>query len=276
MLNSSGWKQQFLSKRRCVVWWKHIDVSFETSICFHQTTQRHFVGDITHNDCCYLQQYDYSYDYHDPEDPAHGVKPTEQEKPSTPSASDSSTETTLTPSTAVLLDSAKTTLTAGESASTTAAVGTESNNKTTTYTESPGVKKESSEGGDKQQTSVPPIAMLLPHQGSARRRCSPGFFRDSRGRCRRQRKPGYLALQTLPLDLPWVQKLSLVVEIRTAILNWAIVQPHDDGWVRIIYRHIPKYSEKNLKLPWSHFAEHISEIDDFGIDPGSPRREVSD
>jgi hypothetical protein len=186
-------------------------LSSETSISFHQTTRRHVPEDITHHDYCYLQQYDYSYDYQDPEDPAQGVKPTDQETPSTssastpstPSVSDTSTEATSAPSTAVLSDSTKTAVTTDEPAGTTAAVETElDNNKTTAHTKSPGLKNESSEGGDKQQQAVSLISMLLPQQGSGRRRCSPGFFRDSRGRCRRHRKPGYLALQTLPLDLP--------------------------------------------------------------------------
>jgi hypothetical protein len=153
----------------------------------------------------YLQQYDYNYDYHDPEDPAQGAKPTEQEKPSTTSVSDTSTELTSPPSTALLSDSANTTATADEPASTTAAAGIVSDNKTAAYNVTSGVKEQSSEGGYKQQQQqqhVPLIAMLLPHQGSGGRRCSPGFFRDSRGRCRRHRKPGYLSLQTLPLDLP--------------------------------------------------------------------------
>jgi hypothetical protein len=163
--------------------------------------------DITHHDYCYLQQYDYSYDYHDPEDAAPGVKPTtDQEKPSTSPVSDTSTEANSVPSTAVLSESTYTTVTADQPASTTASVEAERDNKTTAYTESPGLKKESSVGGDQQQQqkqqAVPLIALLLPQQGSGRRRCNPGFFRDSRGRCRRHRNPGYFALQTLPLDLP--------------------------------------------------------------------------
>lgn len=159
-------------------------------------------------------QYDYSYDYQDPEDPAQGVKPSNQETPSTssestPSVSDTSTEASSTPSTAVLSDSAKTTVINDEPASTTTvAVETECDDKTKTHTKCPGLKDETSEGGDKQQEAVSLIAMLLPQQGSGRRRCSPGFFRDSRGRCRRHRKPGYLALQTLPLDLPFGIQLA--------------------------------------------------------------------
>jgi hypothetical protein len=184
-------------------------ISSEMSISFHQATRSHVPEDITHYHHCYLQQYDYSYDYQDPEDPTQEVKPTDQETPSTssastPSVSDTSTEETSTPSTAVLSDSTKTTVTTDEPASTTTAVETEYDKKTTPHTKSPGLQNENSDGGDKQQQqqAVSLIAMLLPQQGTGRRRCSPGFFRDSRGRCRRHRKPGYLALQTLPLDLP--------------------------------------------------------------------------
>ncbi|KAJ9578105.1 hypothetical protein L9F63_025042, partial [Diploptera punctata] len=36
----------------------------------------------------------------------------------------------------------------------------------------------------------------------SRRRCGAGFYRDSRGRCRRVRKPNYQMLQRLPIELP--------------------------------------------------------------------------
>ena len=143
------------------------------------------------------QQYDYNYDYQDPQDPAQEAKPGDQDKPSAVTTS-TSTEAASPTSTATVSDSTNTMTTV----STSTTVATECNQRTaTSCAGSPKSNKENSQTGDKQQ-SGPLVAMLLSQQGSGRRRCNPGYVRDSRGRCRRQKRPSYYALQTLPFSLP--------------------------------------------------------------------------
>ena len=144
-----------------------------------------------------LQQYDYNYDYQDPQDPAQEPKPSDQDKPSA-AITGTSTDAASPTSTTVVSDSTNTVTTV--SINTT--VATECNTRTaTSCAGSPKSTKESSQTGDKQQAG-PLVAMFLSQQGSGRRRCSPGHVRDNRGRCRRQKKPSYYALQTLPFNLP--------------------------------------------------------------------------
>ena len=148
--------------------------------------------------CC-SQQYDYNYDYQDPQDPAQETKPSDQEKPSTV-ITGTSTEAAPPTSTAVVSESTNTMTTV----STNTTVATECNKRTaTSCAGSLKSNKESSQTGDKQQAG-PLVAMFLSQQGSGRKRCTPGYVRDSRGRCRRQKRPSYYALQTLPFSLPWV------------------------------------------------------------------------
>jgi hypothetical protein len=129
---------------------------------------------------CYLQQYDYSYDYLDPEE----VKPTEQEKPSTEQEKPSTgqekppTEQEKPPTEhqkpSTVTDTSPTSTTVLSDLSTTAGP----------------------EGSDQkqQQASV-----------GRSRRCKPGYWRDSHGQCRRNRKPNDHTLQ----KLPWVLHMQL-------------------------------------------------------------------
>ena len=143
------------------------------------------------------QQYDYNYDYQDPLDPAQETKPSDQDKPST-GVTVTSTEAAWPTNTTVVSDSTNTVTTA----STNTTVATECNKRTaTSCAGSPKSTQESSQTGDKQQAG-PLVAMFLSQQGSGRRRCTPGYVRDNRGRCRRQKRPNYYALQTLPFNLP--------------------------------------------------------------------------
>lgn len=146
--------------------------------------------------CC-LQQYDYNYDYQDPQDPAQETKPSDQDKPSD-AITGTSTEAASSTSTTAVSDSTSTVT--AVSTNTTAATEC-SNRRATSCAGSPKSTKESPQTGDKQQAG-PLAAMFLSQQGSGRRRCTPGYVRDNRGRCRRQNRPSYYALQTLPFSLP--------------------------------------------------------------------------
>jgi hypothetical protein len=142
-----------------------------------------------------LQQYDYNYDYQDPQDPAQEIKPSVQYTPSAVNTG-TSTEAASPTSTAVLSDSTNMT-----TVSTNTTVATECNTTATPCAGSPKSNKGSSQTGYKQHAG-PLGAMLLSQQGSGRRRCTPGYVRDSSGRCKRQRRPSYYALQSLPFNLP--------------------------------------------------------------------------
>ncbi|XP_069689262.1 uncharacterized protein [Periplaneta americana] len=232
------------------------------------------------------EEYDYNYDYQDPEDPDEegGNKPNE-EKPSTVASnsttvmdavtemgdfstseelsvftaeSDNLTETTVTTmpesanvtnattcnnstsstvaplkiesssttiaTTAEVVKETKKTSTTGDSKLTSSSSLPSTTTAATTVEMDKETKNTTQKTGDTAKpvlndstTALPIVAVLVPvqqqggqkvHQGAGKRRCNPGYFRDSRGRCRRHRKPTYHTFQTLPIELPFGLRLS--------------------------------------------------------------------